>query len=59
MPIHLKYKLAEQANVSTRMAYVEDKNTEAQRTQSYPSQPSLCDLRVSVFQIYPPKGNFN
>ena len=45
MPIHLKYKLAEQANVSTRMAYVEDKNTEAQRTQSYPSHlPSVTSV---------------
>ena len=32
-----RYKLDAQASVSTTTAYVEDKNTEAQRTQSYPS----------------------
>ena len=56
MPIHLKYKLAEQANVSTRMAFVEDKNTEAQRTQSYPSH-LLSVTSVSLcFKSTRPKG---
>ena len=41
-----RYKLDAQASVSTRTAYVEDKNTEAQDTE-LSFTPSLCGLCVS------------
>ena len=41
----MKYKLDARASASTRTPYEEDKNTEAQRTQSYPSHlPSVTSV---------------
>ena len=51
-----QYKLAAQASASTRTACEENKNTEAQRTQSYPSHlPSVTSVPL-CFKSTRPKG---